>query len=249
MKRKIHVLTCKEEVRSERLTQCTAVVIDVLLATTTMALALHHGATEIIPVAGEKEARQLHAELADASALLCGERGGYTIDGFHNPASLLSLDLAGRRLILVTTNGTVALQACRTARQLYAASLVNGAAVASQIYNDTTEGSIVIVCSGSDGRFALEDFLGAGHLISHLLSHTEQEWQLSDAAVAALKLYANEGAGQMAALLQRTETAQLLYALGYPEAIAYAARTDSIAVVPCWIEGRISSVQQAYPHA
>lgn len=251
MKRKIHVLTHKEEVQPERLTQCTAIVIDVLLATTTIALALRHGAKEVIPVQGENEARRIHTDLADPSSLLCGESGGYTIDGFHNPnpASLLSCNLADRRLILATTNGTVALEACRTARRLYTSSLVNGAAVAHYIRGDTDEGSIVIVCSGSNGRFALEDFLGAGSLISHLLYENEQEWQLSDAAIAAHALYTSNEAEQLAALLQRTETAQLLQTLGYADAIEYAAQVDSINVVPRWMHGRLTNMQYTYPLA
>jgi 2-phosphosulfolactate phosphatase len=239
--RKIHVLTRKEEVRPERLTNCTAVIIDVLLATSTIALALKYGAKEIIPVRGEAEARKVQEELQDELCLLCGEQGGVTIDGFLNPdpASLLLNDLVGKRLILSTTNGTVALENCRSARRLYTSSLINGAAVADYIRHESDAGSVVIVCAGSDGRFALEDFLGAGCLISHLLAKSKDAWHLSDAAHAAFKLYESQAPHHITDLLQGTETAQLLHSLGYIEAISRLTQESSVQIVPYWLNGRL----------
>jgi 2-phosphosulfolactate phosphatase len=248
--RKIHVLTRKEDVEPERLARCTAVVIDVLLATSTIALALKHGAKEIIPVRGEAEARTVQAGLQNELCLLCGELDGLTINGFLNPdpASLLMNVLAGKPLILSTTNGTVALENCRSARRLYASSLVNGAAVADCIRHEPDEASVVIVCAGSDGRFALEDFLGAGCLVSHLLEAGGDAWHLSDAATAAVKLYESQAPRHTADLLQQTETAHLLRSLGYTEAVMHAAQVNSVQVVPFWLNGRLTDVNRTEHH-
>ena len=50
---KIHVLTKKEELDTVRLEGKVAVVLDVLFATSTMVTALAHGASAVVPAAGE----------------------------------------------------------------------------------------------------------------------------------------------------------------------------------------------------
>ena len=57
--RKIHVLTRKEEINPTKIVDCTAVIIDVLLATTTIATTLSHGAKEVIPVMDQLEAHEI----------------------------------------------------------------------------------------------------------------------------------------------------------------------------------------------
>ena len=53
---KIHVLTKKEELDTVRLEGKVAVVLDVLFATSTMVTALAHGASAVVPAAGEAAA-------------------------------------------------------------------------------------------------------------------------------------------------------------------------------------------------
>lgn len=243
--RKIHVLTRKEEVEPQRLTHCTVVIIDVLLATTTIAATLHHGAKEVIPVLNQQEAIKVKEQFADGTYILCGEKGGYTLEGFRNPdpIGLLKANLTNKSIILSTTNGTVAIQKCFGAKNIYTSSLLNGEAVANRIKKEQDDRSVLIVCAGSDNRFSMEDFLGAGYLISGLITENAELWQLTDSAKAALQLYKCQSRHIVEALAH-SETGHLLAKLEYSEAIVYAAQPGMLPVVPRWVNHRLLDANQ-----
>ena len=82
------------------------VIIDVLRATSTIATALHNGAAEIVPIDNVGECIKLGTEL---NAITAGERDGQVAEGlqygnspFEYPVSFI----AGKTLVLTTTNGT-----------------------------------------------------------------------------------------------------------------------------------------------
>jgi phosphosulfolactate phosphohydrolase-like enzyme len=60
---RIHVLTRKKELDTVRVPGKVVVVLDILFAITTMATALAHGATEMVPVADAAAARGLAREV------------------------------------------------------------------------------------------------------------------------------------------------------------------------------------------
>src|SRR5262245_43814035 len=57
-----------------------AVIVDVLRATTTLTVALQHGAARVVAAATPDEARRLSDRVP--GSLLCGERDGRKIEGF-----------------------------------------------------------------------------------------------------------------------------------------------------------------------
>jgi len=238
--RKIHVLTCKEEIDSSRIMHCTAVIIDVLLATSTIAATLYHGAKEVIPVMDEEEAMQLVCTLSKGSYILSGEKDGYPPEGFlrPDPVSLVQTDIKGKTLIFATTNGTVAIKKATAAKAVYISSLLNGPAVAQQITNNSDGTSVVIVCGGSRGRFALEDMIGAGYLVSELLEVDHEDWKLSDTALAAVQLY-QHCSYSIEQALQQSETGEFLSKLKYHEAIRYVARLGVLPVAPRLQDSRL----------
>ncbi|MFJ7308908.1 2-phosphosulfolactate phosphatase [Peribacillus frigoritolerans] len=238
--RKIHVLTRKEDIDPSKLTHCTAVIIDILLATTTIAATLYHGARELIPVMNQEEALELSVTLSDESYLLAGEKDGYPLAGFinPNPLELIKADLAGKTLILCTTNGTVAIKKSMTAKRVYTSSFPNGAEVAKQIRKDNDDSSVVIVCAGSKGNFSIEDFLGAGYLISELVRNGQQGWSLSDSAQAAVQLYQHQSQ-QIEQSLWNSATGTLLKNLGYSEVFPFVAKQGLLPVVPNLINDSI----------
>jgi len=231
--RKIQVLTRKEDIDPSKLTHCTAVVIDVLLATSTIAAALHHGIKEVIPVANGDEAIAVYESYRHEECLVAGELGGYPLEGFINPdpLELIQADLAGKSLILSTTNGTVAIKNASTAKRVYTSSFLNGAEVAKQVRKDQDDSSLVIICAGSMGNFSLEDFLGAGYLISELVKPDLENWTLSDSAHTAYLSYQSQ-AENILPSFQKSATGRLLTELGYSEAIRYATQPGILPVVP-----------------
>ncbi len=126
-------------------------------------------------------------------------RGGFklpssmskTLPGFSHPLPLaLSPEaVAGRALILSTTNGSVAIHRSAAASRVYAAALVNGEAVVRHVQESLEGETVLVVCAGSAGALNLEDLYGAGHLVSLLSSGAPGRHDLSDAALAARALH------------------------------------------------------------
>ncbi|MBT2738481.1 2-phosphosulfolactate phosphatase [Bacillus sp. ISL-7] len=187
---KIHLLMKKEEIREEKIADGNkiAVVLDILLATTTIVSALKDGAKEVIPVLHSKEAIELANQYQQDECILAGELDAKPIDGFVYPSpTLIRESIKGKTLILSTTNGTVALRKSSSANKVYIASMLNNPAVASSLQKVSEDQTILIICSGNSGEMSLEDFYGAGHLLDCLLKNSEYE--LTDAAKTALYFY------------------------------------------------------------
>jgi 2-phosphosulfolactate phosphatase len=91
-----------------------AVVIDVIRATTTLAVLFDRGCARVL-VAGDMPAARAFAADHPGAYLLAGEVGGLRPPGFdfgNSPVELAAADLSGREVIFCTTNGTRALHAC-----------------------------------------------------------------------------------------------------------------------------------------
>ena len=114
----IDVALCPSEIRRFQdadLNGVTAVVFDVLRATSTMSVGLKHGVDRFFPVETVEDARARKA--ANPELLLAGERHGLPLEGFdlgNSPKEFTAIP--GRRVVFTTTNGTVALHRVRRAR-------------------------------------------------------------------------------------------------------------------------------------
>ena len=153
------------------LTGTDCVVFDVLRATSSMTTALGNGATRIYPVKEIPEAIQLRQR--HSAALLAGERhgvrilaaqtGGVDFDLGNSPREFTASRVAGKEIIMTTTNGTRALQSCLGARHILAASILNLGAVGRWIAAHEPE-RLLVVCAGTFEEMAYEDTWAAGAL-------------------------------------------------------------------------------------
>ena len=151
------------------LSQTTCVVFDILRATTTMVTALANGAKAIIPVAEISEALAIRQR--QPAVLLAGERDGLRIraaqtgstdfDLGNSPREFTPERVAGRTVVMTTTNGTRALRACAKARSVLIGSFLNLSATAKWIQR-LEPPDLLIVCSGTVDQSAYEDVLAAG---------------------------------------------------------------------------------------
>lgn len=191
--KRLRVLMTRQEIVPGRLADATVVVLDVFLATTTLLAILENGARGVYPVRTLEEAEELRRRLPQ-DTLRGGEQDAERIDGYDCgpfPEEYPPEVVAGRDVVFVTTNGTRALSDAAPAKRVVAGCLRNAPAVARSIRDSGTE-SVYLVCAGAGGRFALEDFLGAATIISHL---DTGGWRLNDAAWLARDLagrYGNE---------------------------------------------------------
>ncbi len=235
---KIHVLTKKEELDTVRLEGKVAVVLDVLFATSTMVTALAHGASAVVPAAGEAAARAAAAGYAPGSFVIAGELYAETIEGFAppTPLALAEQKLAGRTLIYSTTNGTVAINACAGAANVYCGALLNGRALAERILAAHPDQTVLLVCSGSMNNFNLEDFYGAGYLVDLLAERIGERADFSDAARAARALFRH--CAPEASLLE-CRVGKMMVGRGLEHEVRYAARLSALDVVPRLEDGRL----------
>jgi 2-phosphosulfolactate phosphatase len=107
-------------------------VIDVLRASTTVAVALANGAKAVIPFESSDEVVARAKQFERDDVLLAGERRMHAIPGFdlgNSPREYSAEAVEGKTVLLTTTNGTVALAGIQGARDVVVASYVNYSAV------------------------------------------------------------------------------------------------------------------------
>lgn len=141
-----------------------AVIIDVLRASSTVCYLTAAGAGRIWAVAHEASAKALSR--MHGPVVLIGERHGRRMPGFdwgNSPSLLKGVALAGRTVVLTTSNGTRGLAAAQSAEEILTGGFVNADAVVAYI-RDRSASYVSLVCMGSGGRPALEDTLCALYL-------------------------------------------------------------------------------------
>ena len=219
MNSSIDVALCPSEIRrfeSTDLSETTAVVFDVLRATSTMITGLEHGVDRFFPVETVQAARA--RKLQDPSLLLAGERHGLPLEGFdlgNSPSDFK--EIRGKSVLLTTTNGTVALHRVRRAKRVYVGALLNLDALA-QILDREGSARVLMVCSGTGEEFALEDAVAAGGLVDRL-SHNS----LSDAAALVKTLY-REASSDLLTYLRRSRNGRALGRIGKAQDVEDCAR-------------------------
>lgn len=216
-----------------------AVIIDVLRASTVICTALENGAREVIPFASVEQARQDHARHG-SGAMLCGEREGVKIRGFdlgNSPAEYTRDVVEGKSLYYASTNGSVALAQSPSTGDTIVAGFVNLTAAAEHI--DSVGLSTLIICSGREGGFSLEDAVCAGALIARLWEVSEHAEPATDSAYAAQALWDRYKSDPTMALWQ-SDHGKYLISLGFGADLSVCGEIDSMPVVPLLGNGRLT---------
>jgi 2-phosphosulfolactate phosphatase len=200
------------------------IVVDVVRATSSIAVALASGYGRVLCCGAIDEARALRDELGD-TAVVGGERDARVIEGFDvgaSPREFAAGPPRGETLILTTTNGTRAiLTAVARCEVVLLGALVNLEAVAARARAGGED--VAIVCSGFKGSFALDDAYCAGRIVSALGAEG------SDAAIAA-KVIASAWPNALDGLNARTYGPP-----GLEADIEYCAQVDLLDVVPRFV--------------
>lgn len=214
------------------LAERTAVVVDVLRATTSIVEALGAGARTIFPVASIEEALRLANTLGRDEVLLCGERKCLPIEGFdlgNSPAEFTPERVGGKTLVMSTTNGTGTLMAAAGASRVLIASWLNLSAVVEELRREGTEP--VLLCAGRERQFGLEDAAFAGRVVEELLAgRPDEAWQMGDGAMAALAIA--RAHPDPAQLFPWTHAGQTIAAAGLGDDLAFCAQTDRHDILP-----------------
>ncbi|TRX65803.1 2-phosphosulfolactate phosphatase [Carboxylicivirga sp. M1479] len=227
----IELIATAQQVSEEQVKNKTVVVIDVLRATSVMVSALNKGAKGIIPVLTPQEAFAVKEKLGD-EVLLGGERHAEPIEGFdygNSPLSYSNEVVQNKVLVMTTTNGTLAINNSLSARELLVASFANDQAVAEHIQSHT---DVVLVCSGNNGLYTLEDALCAGRII-HLLQKKSASLTLSDFALSIQLLYESSQA-QLKEVASKGYHYGVLQGKGYEKDLDYCFKSNTCTNIPVW---------------
>lgn len=162
------------------------VVIDVIRAFTTSYYAFQKGVSRIWPVATAEEAFALKQTIPDA--LLAGEVNALPITGFdfgNSPWELSHAEVAGKPLIMRTTNGVIATLNAQPCKHLFVTGLTSASATAQAILDLAPE-QVVLVASHPSGD---EDVACAQYIKGLLggegISATEAQERTLNAKAAA----------------------------------------------------------------
>ena len=218
----------------ESLDNHVVVVVDVLRATTTICMALAHGARQIIPTPSIDDAHRLRDERG-SQTILGGERGGLIVEGFdqgNSPREYTRATVLDQTVVLCTTNGTVAMERCRHAKRVLIGSFVNLSATAAAIKPNE---NVVVVCAGTDRHVTSEDILFAGALIDQL---QQPEDKLDDSARLAVDHWRsvqeqiNHSSKSLFDFLAKSLGGRNLLDKGFEADVQFCAQIDLITQVP-----------------
>lgn len=203
------------------------VVIDIFRATSSICYGIENGAEAIIPVSQVEECSAYREKGLDY--LLAAERDGKVVDGFdfgNSPFSYAAEKVAGKTIVLTTTNGTHALHLSRAAKRIVIGSFLNLTALSNWL--KTQDENILLVCAGWKNNFNLEDTLFAGAVIEQLKLNG---FELDDAAIAANDLY-QLGRHNINDYLKKTSHGERMKKLGIEKDIEFCLQVDITTAIP-----------------
>lgn len=222
----------------------TVVIIDVLRFCTTTCAALAAGARGVIPTDGPGEAGEMRLKIGADMAVVAGERDGVKLESFNfgnSPAEFTKKTVGGKYVVMTTTNGTGNFSKAYKAGPVLAGAIVNVSKVAERIAREKKD--LVIVCSGHEGGFSIEDTICGGMIINQLATTHQMQTTLNDAGSLALLLYRTNKSA-LRQTIEQGEHGRFLASIGFGGDVETASAVDSIPVLPVLKDGRLVLEEQ-----
>jgi 2-phosphosulfolactate phosphatase len=219
-------------------------VIDVLRASTSIAIALANGARTVIPLDSPDEVIMRAKQFERSEVRLAGERKMLPVPGFdlgNSPQEFTADNVSGKTVLLTTTNGTSALLAVQGARDVVVGSYVNFSAVSTLLRTAARGGTdVALVCAGRDRQFSLEDASCAGRFARAIAKGIECV-EMGDGAAACVVLDERYG-DRLDELFADTEHGRALTEAGFAADLELAATVDLAPVVPIYQDRQITKL-------
>jgi 2-phosphosulfolactate phosphatase len=225
MQRKIEVCFTPALIDRYTIEDSIVVVIDILRATSSMVYGIDNGAEAIIPVALVEDC----LTYMDKGFLLAAERNGEVVEGYdfgNSPFSYTADKVAGKTVVLTTTNGTKALHLARKAHQVVIGAFLNLQALCDWIKEQ--EKDVLLLCAGWKDQFNIEDTLFAGAVVHRL----RNEFALyDDSSVAAEDLYLL-AKDDLRAYVGKSSHSHRMVALNIEEDVKFCLQVDLCQAIP-----------------
>ena len=209
-------------------------VIDVLRASTSIAIALGNGARNVVPLESADEVITRAKQFDRGEVRLAGERRMLIVPGFdlgNSPREFTREAVEGKTVLLTTTNGTAAMLGLQGARDVVVASYVNLEAVSVLMRTAARAGTdLTIICAGREKLFSLEDAACAGRHVRTIPRRLARV-ELGDGAFAATLIDRKYG-DRLDQLFADSEAGQALTEAGFGADLEACAAVDSCPVIP-----------------
>ncbi|HTJ14990.1 MAG TPA: 2-phosphosulfolactate phosphatase [Dinghuibacter sp.] len=215
------------------------VIIDVLRATSTIATALYNGARCVIPVDSVAKCIEIGRQIDGITA---GERDGHIAEGLEHGNSPFEYPrefVAGKTLVLTTTNGTKLLHMAleKGAQQIVTGAFSNLDAVCDYLTRKAQP--VVLGCSAWKDRVNIEDTLMAGAIINRIGSAFDIN---CDSSKMAETLY-KDAKKDLYGFMEKKRASHFIRLSGYglQEDIRYCLTSNAANVLPVYSEGKLTS--------
>jgi 2-phosphosulfolactate phosphatase len=219
-------------------------VIDVLRASTSIAVALDNGARAIVPFEKSDEVIERSKAFEKGDVRLAGERKSLPIPGFdlgNSPQAFTRDIVEGKTILMATTNGTGAVTATQGARDVIIASYVNFSTSLAFLRAALRSGAdVALVCAGHDRRFALEDAACAGRYAHHIAKRLNKV-TINDAAQACVLIDKKHGEN-LRKLFDASDHGRYLKEAGFEEDLAICAGVDTHSVLAVYQDRQITKL-------
>jgi 2-phosphosulfolactate phosphatase len=205
----------------------TCLIVDVLRATSCMAVLTARGLEQIYPAPSVEAARSLRGRL-DVRALLCGEVNALPPEGFdfgNSAGEFAEAALGSSTAVMATTNGTPALLACADAPMTMAAAPLNAQACVELALGEGRD--VLVVAAGRRGEVAEDDTLAAGLLAARFVEAGATAGEEAARAIEAWEAVRNDLAGAFRSSAHGRD----LVALGFDHDLEFCAQTDQFDAV------------------
>ena len=213
------------------------VIIDVLRATSTIATALFNGARCVIPVDSVSRCIELGKQIDGITA---GERDGKIAEGLANGNSPFEYSkelIAGKTLVLTTTNGTRLLHMAleRGAKEIVTGSFSNLSAICDHLID--MKRNVLLGCAAWKDKVNMEDALFAGAVISNVRKHFDINCDSSHMAEAMYE----KGKKDLFGFMKKNNASHFLRLMnfGLEKDIRYCVAIDQANVLPVYSDGKL----------
>ncbi|MES2445560.1 MAG: 2-phosphosulfolactate phosphatase [Bacteroidota bacterium] len=214
------------------------VVIDILRATSSITYGMDNGAEAIIPVAQVEDC----LAYAEKGYLLAAERNGEVVVGYdfgNSPFSYTKEKVAGKTIVLTTTNGTKAMHmAQERAHQVVVGSFLNLTSLCNWL--KVQDKDVLLLCAGWKDKFNLEDTLFAGAVVNVL---RKDFVHFDDACVAAEDMYVL-AKDDLRGYLKKSSHNHRLEQLNIEEDVKFCLKVDMCKVIPVLEGERLVALSQ-----
>ena len=221
-----------------RVNHAVVVIIDVLRATSTIATALYNGAKCVVPVDNIPRCIELGKAIDSITA---GERDGQIAEGLqygNSPFEYPREFVAGKTLVLTTTNGTKLLHMAleNGASHIVTGSFPNLSAVCDYLVSINLP--VILACAAWKDRINLEDTLFAGAVVSKVKDHFNIN---CDSSQIAETMY-HEAKSDMFEFLKKKEASHYhrLMNYGLETDLRYCLTPDLANVLPFYENGKLA---------